>query len=168
MMKLTKETVVLAAFLTASAPCLVLTGCGDDGTGPDLITLSDFQGSWTAQTYKLTDSAVPAVSMELISMGATFEWNVDDSGNFSGATFIPAVLAGQDLNLPFQGTFTLIGQDSVIVNFVPEIPPFLTQTRAEFTLAGNSLTLVDRDELFDLDQDGNDEDVVFEGTLVRN
>lgn len=168
MMRLTKEALALAAFLISSAPCLVLTGCGDDGTGPDPITLSDFQGSWTAQTYRLTDSSVPAVSMELISMGATFEWDVDGSGNFSGTTFIPAILAGQDLNLPFQGTFTLIGQDSLVINFAPEISPFLTQTRAEFTLAGNSLTLIDGDESFDLDQDGNDEDVIFEGTLVRN
>lgn len=168
MIRLAKKSVVLAVFLFASAPCLALTGCGDDGTQPDLITLGDFQGSWTAQAYRLTDSAVPAISIELISMGATFEWEVDGSGNFSGSTFIPAALAGQDLNLPFQGTFTLIGQDSLIVNFVPEIPPFLTQTRAEFTLSGNNLTLIDGDETFDLDQDGDDESVVFEGTLVKN
>jgi hypothetical protein len=168
MIRFTKDSVVLAAFLIASVPCMVLTGCGDDGTGPDPITLGDFQGSWTAQTYSLTDSSAPAVSLELISMGATFEWDVDGSGNFSGTTFIPAALAGQDLNLPFQGTFTLIGQDSLVINFAPEIPPFLTQTRAEFTLAGNSLTLIDADESFDLDQDGNDEDVIFQGTLIRN
>lgn len=157
-----------AMLCLAVLPCALFTGCGDDdGTGPDPITLGDFQGSWTAQTYRLTDAAMPAISLELISMGATFEWEADGSGNFTGSTFIPAVLAGQDLNLPFQGTFTLIGQDSVIVNFVPEIPPFLTQTRAEFTLAGNSLTLVDSEEMFDLDQDGADEAVVFEGTLVR-
>jgi hypothetical protein len=72
-----------------------------------------------------------------------------------------------DLNLDFQGTFTLIGQDSLTINFIPEIPPFLTETRAEFTLNGNTLTLIDRDEAFDLDQNGDDEAVIFEGTLVR-
>lgn len=169
MTRFTKKSLALAVFLLASPSLLVLTSCGDDdGTGPDAITVSDFQGSWDAQSYKLSDATVPAISLELISMGATFHWIADDSGNFTGTTFIPAALAGQDLNLAFQGTFTLIGQDSVVINFAPEIPPFLTQTRAEFTLVGNTLTLIDQEETFDLDQDGNDEDVVFEGVLVKN
>ena len=157
----------IGIFCVAFLPCAVLTGCGDDGTQPDVITLADFEGSWTAQMYKLTDATVPAISMEIISLGATFEWDVDDSGHFSGTTFLPAAIAGMDLDLDFQGTFTLIGQDSLTINFVPEVPPFLTETRAEFTLVGNTLTLIDGDETFDLDQNGSDEAVIFEGTLVR-
>ena len=157
----------IAIFCVSLLPCAVLTGCGDDGTQPDVITLADFEGSWTAQMYKLTDATVPAISMEIISLGATFEWDVDDSGNFSGSTFLPAAIAGMDLNLNFQGNVTLIGQDSLTFNFVPEVPPFLTETRAEFTLIGNTLTLIDSDETFDLDQNGSEEAVIFEGTLVR-
>ena len=157
----------IAMFFVSVLPFAVLTGCGDDGTQPEVLTLADFEGSWTAQMYKLTDATVPAISLEIISLGATFEWDVDESGHFSGNTFLPAAIAGMDLSLDFQGTFTLIGQDSLTINFIPEIPPFLTETRAEFTLNGNTLTLIDRDEAFDLDQNGDDEAVIFEGTLVR-
>ena len=43
-----------------------------------------------------------------------------------------------------------------------------TAAMAAFTFSGNTLTLIDGDELFDLDQDGEDESVIFEGILVRN
>lgn len=152
------------------APCFALNGCGDDdGTEPELITLADFAGSWTAQTYRITNAAQLAPTLAIIGFGATFEWTVDNSGNFAGNVFEPTVLAGQDPDLNFQGRFTLVGQDSLIINFVPEIPPFLTQTRAWFEFTGdNTLTLVDRNTTFDFHRDDNREAAIFEGTLVRN
>ena len=167
-MRLTTKFGIIGTGFSTVVLCAVLAGCGDDGTQPDTMSLADFEGSWAAQSYKLTDATVPAISLEVVSLGATFEWDVDDSGHFSGSAFLPAALVGMDVDLDFQGTFTLIGQDSLIINFAPEIPPFLTQTRAEFTLVGNVLTLIDDEETFDIDQDGNDEAVIFEGRLVRN
>jgi hypothetical protein len=145
-----------------------LAGCGDDGTKPDLITVADFEGSWETLTYRVTNAAIPAVTLEIISMGASLEWDADDSGHFTGSAVIPAALAGQDLNLTVQGTFSLISQDSVAINFNPEIPPFLTQMRAEFELSGNVLTFLDENSEFDFDMDGNQEAAIFEGTFRRS
>lgn len=150
-------------------PVAILAGCSDDdGSNPDLITIADFEGSWETLTYRVTDAAIPAITLEIISLGASMEWDADDSGNFSGSAFIPAALAGQDLDLDIQGTFSLISQDSVLINFNPEIPPFLTQSRAEFELTGNLLTFKDENSTFDFDGDGNEEAATFEGTFVRS
>jgi hypothetical protein len=149
-------------------PIAALTGCDDDGAGPDLLTIADFAGSWEATTYRLTHAQVPAITLEVISLGVTLEMDANASGTFTGSAFIPAVLVGQDLDLDFQGAFSLVGQDTVVINFNPEIPPFLTQTRAAFQLAGNVLTMTDQDTTFDFDGDGTEEPAIFEGTLVRN
>ena len=152
----------------ALLPVILFTGCSDDGSEPDLITIADFAGSWETVTYRVTNSAIPAISLEIISLGAAMEWDADESGNFTGSAFIPAVLAGQDLNLDVGGTFSLISQDSVVINFVPEIPPFLTQTRAEFELTGNLLSFIDENSTFDFDGDGTEEAAIFEGTFMRS
>jgi len=153
----------------AALPGAILVGCGsDDGSSPDLITLADFEGSWVAVSYSVTSVAIPGLSLEVISMGATFEWEADDAGHFTGSAFIPAALAGQDLNLDFQGAVTLLSQDSVVVNFNPEIPPFLTQLRGEFHLAGDVFTVTEEDSEFDFNGDGNMEAAIFEGTFERS
>ncbi|MFO8175588.1 MAG: hypothetical protein R6T96_14975, partial [Longimicrobiales bacterium] len=71
------------------------------------------------------------------------------------------------LDRQVQGTFSLLSQDSVVISFIPEIPPFLTQTRAEFQLMGDMLSFVDEDSEFDFDGDGGQEEAVFEGTFQR-
>jgi hypothetical protein len=149
-------------------PAAMLAGCGDDGSNPDVITLADFEGSWETLTYRVTNAAIPAISVEIISLGASLEWEADDSGNFTGSAFIPAALAGQDIDMAVNGTFALISQDSVLINFIPEVPPFLTQTRAEFELSGDLLTFKDENSTFDFDQDGNEEAAFFEGTFRRS
>jgi len=154
-------------FCVVAAPLILFTGCDDDGSGPDLIKISDFQGSWQTLSYQITDAANPALTMEIISMGAVMEWDADETGQFTGSAFIPAALAGQDLNLDVQGSFSLISQDSVVLNFVPEYPPFLTQTRAEFQLVGDLLSFQDLDSEFDFDGNGTQEPAVFEGTFQR-
>ena len=153
-----------AALSALLFPCMILTGCSD-GTGPAAITVADLQGSWAAQSYKVTDAAVPVIAAEIISMGATFTWDVDGAGNFTGSAFIPAALAGQDLNLSFQGSLALTGQDSIVVRFTPEIPPFLTQYRAGLEYYGSMMVLTNRSTTFDF---GSGEvPAIFEGTMVR-
>jgi hypothetical protein len=147
---------------------VVFSGCGDDGSKPNLITIADFEGSWETLTYRITSSANPALTLEIISLGATMEWDADDRGNFDGSAFIPAALAGQDLDLDVQGTFSLLSQDSVLIVFIPEYPPFLTQTRAEFSLVGDLLSFDDENSEFDFDADGQMEAAKFQGTFMRN
>lgn len=131
-----------------------------------VLTYEDYAGTWEATSYKMTSVASPAVSIEIISMGATFYWDADDTGAFTGAMFLPAALAGEDMNVPFAGAFQLVGQDSAYVTFTPEVPPFLTETRAEFTVWGGTLNITDSSTTFDFDEDGTEEAAIFEGTMV--
>jgi len=161
----------LLCLLAVVVPAGVLfTGCGDDdgGGSPKLITVSDFEGSWLAASYKLTSSANSQISLDLVESGGAFSWDADDAGQFSGRGFIPASLAGVSLELEFQGAFDLITQDSVEVNFTPEFPPFLEDTRAGFTLVGETFTIIDENTLFDFDGDQTPEPAIFEGTMIRH
>jgi hypothetical protein len=162
-MRFMKRLALLAMF-----PAAVLVGCGDNGSEPELLTVADFEGSWETLTYRVTSAANPLLSLEIISMGAALEWTANATGNFDGSAFIPALLAGENLNLDVQGTFSLISQDSVLINFIPEYPPFLTQTRAEFQLIGDMLSFDDNNSEFDFDNDGEMEAARFQGTFMRN
>jgi hypothetical protein len=154
-----------AVLFSVLVPFVAITGCGDDGSEPELITLADFAGSWELETYRVTDASNPVITVELISLGATFDWVAAADGSFTGGAFVPAALAGQDLNLNVQGSFSLISQDSVQVTFNPEYPPFLTQFRGEFELSGNRLSIIDQNTTFDFG--AGTVAAIFEGSMVR-
>lgn len=147
---------------------ILVVGCGDDdGGGPDLIVISDFEGHWLVEQYKATSVANPAVFLELVSLGGAMEFNADDEGDFEGRAFVPATVVGMTLELPFAGSFELISQDTILITFTPEIEPFLTDTRAAFTLEGNVVTITDPNTTFDFDGDTVEEDAIFEGIMNR-
>jgi hypothetical protein len=156
----------LAVIVLAGA---MFTGCGDDdgGGGPDLIKVSDFEGSWVASSYRVTSVANPQISLEFVALGGAFGWEADDAGDFTGRAFVPAALTGQSMELPFQGTFDLISQDSILVDFAVEFPPFLEDTRAGFTLEGDTFTITDDNTSFDFDGDQVAEAATFESVLIR-
>lgn len=157
----------LAAVLLA---CFMLVGCGDDDDGspkPKVITLADLEGTWVATKYEVTSKDAPAMSLDLVTIGGAFSWDADGEGNFTGEVVIPEALGGPQ-TLPFAGNFELISQDSLAVNFNPEIPPLLTSSRVGFTLVGNTATITDDNGTFDFDMDGTEEPATFEGILVRN
>jgi hypothetical protein len=158
---------VMSAVLMAP---ILFVGCGDDGGGgsdPDLIVLSDFEGSWAAASYRVTSAVNSQITLELVEMGGAFGWDADDEGEFTGRGFIPAALAGMSLEMPFQGSFEIVTQESITVSFIPEYPPFLTETRSAFTLVGNTFTIRDDNTEFDFDGDQQMEPAIFEGTMVR-
>jgi len=146
----------------------LFTGCGGDSDGgPDLIVLADFEGSWGAEAYRITSAADSQITVELIGMGGGFAWDADENGQMTGRAFVPAALAGASLEMPFQGSFELVSQESIRVSFNPEYPPFLTETRASFTLAGNIFTIRDDNTEFDFDGDQVMEPAIFTGRMVR-
>jgi hypothetical protein len=157
---------LLAVFMLAG---VLFVGCGDDdGAGPKIIKVSDFEGSWVASSYKVTSAAKDPVSIELVSLGGAFAWDADDEGSFAGRGFVPASLTGTSLELEFDGVFELISQDSITVDFTPEFPPFLEDTRAGFTLVGDTFTITDENTYFDFDGDEVPEPAIFEGTMTRH
>ncbi|MEN8374369.1 MAG: hypothetical protein ABFS34_02855 [Gemmatimonadota bacterium] len=62
----------------AAAAGLVLSACGDDGSG---IEAQDLRGSWSATIYQLTDDADGQNQVDLIQRdGASFTLTVDAAG----------------------------------------------------------------------------------------
>jgi hypothetical protein len=144
----------------------MFVGCGDDdGAKPRVITLADFAGSWSATEYKVTTKTVPAFSIDVIDVGGSFTMAADNAGNYTGTAVIPAELGGP-VTLDFAGTIALVTQDTLQVNFNPEIPPLLTNFRAAFQLSGNTLTVIDSNTTFDFG--AGEQPAIFEGTMVRS
>jgi hypothetical protein len=158
----------LAVVLLAGS---LFVGCGGDdggGGGPDLIVIGDFEGVWAATSRKVTSATNPQISLDLVTLGGALSWDVDDTGQFTGRAFVPEVLTGVSIELPSQGHFELISQDSLKVVFTPEVPPFLKSARVEFTLVGDTFTVLDENSMFDFDGDQVPEPAIVEGTLVKN
>ena len=109
----------------------------------------------------------PTDFRDLIAVGGAFTWTADVNGNFTGEVVIPEI-AGGSLTLQFQGTYALLTQDTLQVNFNPDIPPLLTSGPVGFDLSGNTATITDDDESFDFDDDGTPEPARVEGILVRS
>jgi hypothetical protein len=156
-------SITLLSFL----PLIPSLACDDDGTEPDLITIADFAGDWEATQFKVTHPTNPLIQFDLIALGGSLDATVQTTGAFLGSAEIPDLGAGA-LTVPVAGAFVLVDQETVQVTFTPEVPPFLTDFTAEFTLTGNTLTLYDEDSDFDFDFDGQSEPAIFEGTLQRS
>jgi hypothetical protein len=161
---------LLSVFLLVG---ILLVGCGDDDKEGEIqperpIEISDLAGSWVIQQYKATSPDDPETSVELISLGVAFQFEADEDGAFEGRGFAPALFAGMTVELPFQGNVQLISQDSLLVSFTPEQPPFLTNIRGAFSLEGNTLALIDSNSTFDFDGNQELEPAIFEGALVKN
>jgi hypothetical protein len=132
-------------------------GCGDDdegnGTGPDLITLADFEGSWEATSFTITSKEDSNVSIEAVALGVSLTFEAEAEGDFTGTLQIPELLGGP-VTLPFTGSFTLEDQETITLTFDEEIPPLLTSFTGPFSLEGNTVTVTDEDATFDF-MDGN-------------
>jgi hypothetical protein len=134
--------------------------------GTRVVGLDDLEGNWKALSYMVTDASDPEAVVEAITLGATFDWYADENGGFQVDMFIPAVLTGAtDISASVPGTFSLIGQDSLNITFDQEVPPFLTNTRAGFSLWGGIVTLTDDNTTFDFDGNGTEEPATFEGIM---
>lgn len=144
----------LATVLAVSTP---LTGCSDNdddgGTAPDLITVADLEGTWVASSYIVTSRADAAVFLDTIALGTQFTMVGDGEGGFTGTMELPEALGGP-MTVPFGGTVVLEDQQTLTVNFDPEIPPLLTSFTGPFSLEEDTLTLNDEDAVFDF-MDGN-------------
>jgi len=122
----------------------------NDGSYPPIIFTEDFGGQWEATGYTVTSDANPAITLNTIDAGATFEFDVSPDGTALVDVFIPASLAGEDVTLDdVPAVFQLEYQDTMTIAFTPEVPPLLTNTRGFFTFEGDLYTLTDEDALFD-------------------
>ena len=151
---------------------LSVPGCGGDdddngGTGPDLITIADFAGTWNATEFRATSLDDPQIQFELVAAGGSMTITVQPDGAFTGTVSFPDPDTGQIVTIPVSGTFTLVSQTEVEADFALEIPPLLEDTTVEFELVGNTLTLHEDVTTFDFDFDGDIDPASFDATFVR-
>jgi hypothetical protein len=163
------------AFAAVCALCLgFVQGCGDDdddnGTEPDLITLEDLAGSWTAATFVVKSQANPEIQFDLIAdAGGSVTMDTQADGTFTGEAQVPDPNnPGQLVTLPLAGTFSLPDQEHIETVFTPEYPPMFTSGTMDFTLSGDTMVLKDPNTTFDFDMDGTEDPATFEGTMVRS
>lgn len=126
-------------FLSALTAVLV-AGCGgDDPVEPEVVTIADLVGSWTASSVLHTDKANPAQSFDLVAAGGETRTTVLQGGG--ARTWVTL------------GTFSDEWDAQLAIN-----GNTLTSTPAEaargvrsytFTLTGNTLTLTNSDASFD-------------------
>jgi hypothetical protein len=147
----------------------ILPGCGDDnGIAPEPLTIADFAGTWNCTAYTAVGSDNPQLQFDLLAVGGSLTATVQSNGSFTGEVTFPDPATSEPQTIPIQGSFSLISQTLVRIEFNPEIPPILTTDTFEFTLSGNTLTLHDDASPFDFDFDGQNEVAIFDATLVRS
>lgn len=135
---------------------VVLGACRDEAVAPDQ-SLEPFWGDWAASSLVVTSVADPAVSPDLVELGATFDLNVQPSGQYT------AILVFA------QQSATEIGQLSVSgSNFTlrPTFPPGQPSTVGVWARSGDVLTL-DGSTRFDFNLDGTPEAALARFVLVR-
>lgn len=131
-------------FLLALTTVLV-AGCGgDDPVEPDVVTIADLVGSWTASSVLHTDKANPAQLFDIVAAGGETRTTVLQGGG--ARTWVTL------------GTFSDEWDAQLAIN-----GNTLTSTPAEasrgmrsytFTLVGNTLTLTNDNATFDFTLSG--------------
>jgi len=135
---------VLTISLLAGA--VTVAACDDDPVGP--LTISDFQGNWTASSVTYTAHADPARAADIVALGGGLTLNLDAAGNYQGVLTLPTAEGPQPI--PITGTVTLVSdtQADIVFNWPQGVPPQIDDFRATFTLQGNNLTFSRTDASF--------------------
>jgi hypothetical protein len=136
-----RKLLVLAALLA--------TACGDgnDPLDPEEDpALAPFVGEWTALSMVVASTANPDVAPDLIQEGATFDLNVQSSGQYTASLIFQ------------QQVSTEIGFISVSGNVVTLSREFPTKSTSTATyLFQGGLLILDGDTEFDFNLDGTPE-----------
>lgn len=146
---------VVLFLLTTS---VALVACSSSTTAADRC--ADFQGTWNTSSVVYTASADPITTVDLSSLGAAITLTADDKCNYTGTANIPTITSGTvDIN----GSFTLGADKTLILNDATAIGAVINATY-QYTLSGNTLTLVNPSTTFDFDGVGPNPS--FPATLI--
>jgi len=141
---------------------LLLAACGgDNGTGPDGSgddpAIAPFVGDWSATSLVLTNVANPSVAPDLIDIGATFDLNIQPSGQYT-ATLV--YLSQPAIEL---GKITVSG---ATVTFNRSFPSASTDA-SSFVFNGPDQLTLDGPSEFDFNLDGTPEPAIAHIEFVR-
>jgi len=167
--KLPSISLGAAALLAAIIP---LVACSDGSTEPDQMTVADLAGAWFGSQFSISSQANPRVGIDVVAAGGTVTVAIQPSGTFSGTAAMPGFLIGTPqigvVTVPMSGVFRLLGENTLRMDFIPEIPPLFVAMNTSFTYSGDVLTVTDPNTEFDFDNDGTGEPAVFQASLRRN
>jgi hypothetical protein len=143
---------VLTISLLAGA---VTVGACDDPIAP--LTISDFQGNWTASSVTYTAHADPTRGADIVALGGGLTLNLNAAGSYQGVLTLPTAQGPQPI--PITGTVTLVSdtQADIVFNWPQGVPPQIEDFRATFTLQGNNLTFSRSDASFHFFMFGQEE-----------
>jgi len=140
-----------------TAVLVLAAACGDDATvGPD-PELAPLVGDWEATELVLANVANPSVAPDLIELGATFDLNVQPSGQYT------AILV---FSLQSQTEIGQVEVDGDRLTLRPTVPPGQPPTTGTFSIQGDQLTL-DGSTEFDFNMDGTPEPASAHFEFVR-
>ena len=149
------------ALALAAMVAVPLVGCGgddDNGTDPPAgVTLADLAGTWDATEAEFQSLDNPLLRFDLVALGGSLTLTVAANGDYTATIQAPG-------EAPETETGTVTVQGNVIdlnVDGVPESVEF------DFTLVGNTLTMVTESEGFDFDGDDIDDPARLTLVLVR-
>jgi hypothetical protein len=135
---------------------LLTTACsGGKSTEPD-TAIAQFVGDWVAQSLVLTSQANPAISGDIIQLGATFTLNVQPSGQYT------AILLYAGQSLTEIGTLDVSGTTVTLHQTFPSA----STSAGVFSFAGGHL-IIDANTEFDFNQDGTAEPALAHFDLVK-
>ncbi len=123
---------------------------------------ADFQGTWNSTDFTYTASADPTITANLASLGASINLTVDDNCNYTGTANIPTITTGA---ANINGNFTLESDSTLALHDATAVGAVINNTY-QYTLTGNSLTLVNPNTTFDFDLTGPNPAIPATVTIV--
>ena len=140
--------------LTFSALALMLmSGCGDS-TG---VEVDDLAGLWTASSVVFTSVADPAVSVDIVTEGATVTLTLGADGSYTLVITDPV-----DPTETESGSYVAAGSTLTLSETGTGSPEPFTIVRS-----GDSMTLTDTNDDFDFNDDQAETDAILVITLSR-
>ncbi len=133
----------LQRMMGAGILAITLTvGCGDSSE-PEVVTIADLVGSWTATSMLFTSQANPSLMLDLINpfVGGHLSITIAADGSFQG-TFRESSQAAEE---SVSGTIAIQG-NTITITFVQGLDEDVSGT---FTLVGDVLTVSGTFQEFD-------------------
>lgn len=118
------------------------------------LDLADLEGSWAGTSFAIASKEDPALTIDVIALGATLTAEVDDAGNLKGLLSVPEALGGAPEPITFSASFAILDEETMATTFDEEIPPLLTSFTGPFSFDGDTFTITDEEAVFDF-FDGN-------------
>lgn len=151
----------LPSLAALSLIVLFAVACSDDdsdnGTAPDVVTISDLIGTWASTAWTF-ESRASGEEVDMAALGFSVTMVVDENGRYTLTIF------SQDQILEIDtGALSLDGAVLIAESDDGGEPALFS-----FSLDGDIAELMDPAEEYDFDNDGFDEPAILRMTLIRS